>query len=112
LCGIEKEVALLPRFSEHAFAKWRLHMTRKALKAKIEEGLFPGEVLVRIRDAEDRDISFFAPKAAVHPAAGGGEVVTVRVISATGAHCLIELPGEVYGAGRIVAVPATDLTAA
>ena len=45
-------------------------MTRKALKAKIEEGLFPGEVLVRIRDAEDRDISFFAPKAAVHPAAG------------------------------------------
>jgi hypothetical protein len=108
LCGIEKRLAQRRAITEHAFADWRRSMTRKALKARIEEGLFPGEVLVRIRDAQDRDISFFAPIGAV----SGREAVTVRLVASNDGQCFIELPGEVYGAGRVVAVREADLTAA
>ena len=87
-------------------------MTRKALKGEVQDGMFPAEVLMRFRDAAGREVSFFAPSALVRKAAGGVGAVSVRVISAENGEYLVELPGEVYGAGRVVAVREADLTAA
>lgn len=87
-------------------------MTRKALKGEVQDGMFPTEVLMRFRDAAGREVSFFAPSALVRELAGGTGTVSVRVISAEDGEYLVELPGDVYGAGRVVAVRESSLVPA
>ncbi|HML97356.1 MAG TPA: hypothetical protein PKD75_02675 [Tepidiformaceae bacterium] len=87
-------------------------MTRKALKGEVHDGMFPAEVLMRFRDAAGREVSFFAPIALVSRSAGAVGTVSVRVISAENGEYLVELPGDVYGAGRVVAVRESSLVSA
>jgi hypothetical protein len=87
-------------------------MTRKALKGEVHDGMFPAEVLIRFRDAAGREVSFFAPIALVRESAGGEGTVSVRVISAENGEYLVELPGDVYGAGRVVVVRESSLVSA
>ena len=76
---------------------------RFALKGALSDGLFSSEAVLSFQDAHGIDVSLIAPMAMVIRKGEGG-VVRVRVLQSKGARYLVQLPGEVYGAGQEVVV--------
>ena len=81
---------------------------RYALKGAVSEGLFSSERVVSFRDANGKDVSFFAPQALIVDGCAGA-VVRVRVLQSEGALRLVSLPGDVYGGGQQVTVTSDQL---
>jgi hypothetical protein len=76
-----------------------------ALRGKVSDGLFSTEKIVTFLDAVGNDISVVASDR--HVLSPGALIV--RILGRQGDQLVVELPGDVYGAGRTVLVSESDV---
>jgi hypothetical protein len=71
-------------------------------------GLFPNERTLQFPDTEGTNISVTVPSRKIVEK-GGVMYLLVRLVRQVDGSSVVVLPGEVYGSGRIVAVPSNRL---
>ncbi|MFA7248206.1 MAG: hypothetical protein WC273_01070 [Dehalococcoidia bacterium] len=69
------------------------------LKGHIQDGPFESEVILTFKDEKGREVSVIAPRSLV-----GGQAIRVRILATAAGRSLVELPGDVFGAGQEVTV--------
>jgi hypothetical protein len=79
-------------------------MRTRELRGTVADGGFPDEAIFSFNDRSGADVSVIAPRSFVKQLKGTAGRLRVRVLDRQGALFLVELPGEVFGAGRSVTV--------
>ncbi len=83
--------------------------SRGWLVGDLQDGLFPSQRTITIRDREGREIALVVTAKVIREEGGKGYVLVRIIDSAPGAY-LVRLPGEVYGAKHSIVVNEAQLT--
>ena len=83
-------------------------MGRQLLKGTVSEGMFPTERSVAFEDHLGNAVSLIIPASAIIQLTDG-TFIPVRLVDSDGGLALILLPGEVFGAGKLVTVQGSEL---
>ena len=74
------------------------------LGGKVTDGQFDTEAAVTFRDAGGKEITTLVSRTLLHKDSHGHERLRVRMMAEKGDYLVVEVPGDVYGATRDVAV--------
>ena len=74
------------------------------LRGEVADGQFEPEAIFTFRDASGKVISAIASRTLLHRDSRGRESLRVRIMAEGDGYLVVEIPGEVYGATRDVAV--------
>ncbi len=78
------------------------------LRGRVLAGMFPNEKVVLVSDVNGQFFSVLVPEYAV-TAVGEDGLIDVRVLAEGDDVFLVQLPGEVFGAGRVITVRDSQL---
>ena len=73
------------------------------LRGRVSAGMFPNEKVVLFADVNGESFSVIVPEYAV-TVVGEDGLIDVRVLAEGDNVFLVQLPGEVFGAGRVITV--------
>ncbi|MEX0783636.1 MAG: hypothetical protein WD557_13410 [Dehalococcoidia bacterium] len=84
-------------------------METAKLHGQLDDGLFQAERLLTFTDCTGKEVAVVVPASRLTPTGEHRGTITVRLLGSKGDLWLVELPGEVHGAGREVTVRGSQL---
>lgn len=81
-------------------------MTERWLTCEVADGMFSTELFVLVRGPAGKVAGAYVHRSLVRELPDGTSAVRVQVVCEEPGRVTVRLPGEVFGAGAVVAVPA------